>query len=206
MASRQISLPELSLQAEVVETLVQLVDLGLLALQVRAVLLEAAGQQAGALLGCLQVLLYCLEEGLLGLQLRGHGLWDGEADRGRCGQSSQHCSRRFGEEGEAWAWEGLGALPLSFCSNLVAISAVFHFVTMNKTWKNYLLKTLRQAARALWCCTGDCSGWLLSPTVRTQRRLCSQSPFPRSEVRVSAHSQDFVNWCMNKEPSSGSQI
>lgn len=79
--------PELSLLAEVVEALAQLVDLGLLALQVRAVLLEAAGQQAGALLGCLQVLLHLTEEGLLGLQLGGHGLQGGEADSRHCGQS-----------------------------------------------------------------------------------------------------------------------
>lgn len=97
MASRQTSSaratlgpsPELSLLAEVVEALAQLVHLGLLALQVRAVLLEAAGQGAGALLGCLQVLLHLTEQGLLGLQLRGHGLWGREANSGCCGQSSQ---------------------------------------------------------------------------------------------------------------------
>lgn len=75
--------PELSLLAEVVQALAQLVDLGLLAFQVRAVLLEAAGQRAGALLDRLQVLLHLPEEGLLlGLQLGGQGLRGGEADVG----------------------------------------------------------------------------------------------------------------------------
>lgn len=67
--------PVLQLLAQVVKALAKLVHLSLLALQVRAVLLEAAGQRIRALLGCLQVLFYLAQEELLGLQLRSHGLW-----------------------------------------------------------------------------------------------------------------------------------
>lgn len=83
------SSPELNLLVEVVGTLEQLVHLGLLALQVGAVLLEAAGQGAGALLGRLQVLFHLTEEGLLGLKLGGQGLQGRRGRRRRCGQSSQ---------------------------------------------------------------------------------------------------------------------
>lgn len=66
--------PVVDLLAEVVEALVELVELCLLALNVRTVLLELASQGVGACLGPLQVLLSFTEQELLGLELSTHGL------------------------------------------------------------------------------------------------------------------------------------
>lgn len=83
------------LLAEVVEALVELVELCLLAFNVRAVLLELAGQGVGACLGPLQVLLSLTEQELLGLELGAHGLWGKIRRKGFSGVShkpgSCHC-------------------------------------------------------------------------------------------------------------------
>lgn len=81
--------PVVYLLAEVVEALVELVELCLLALDVRAVLLELAGQGVGACLGPLQVLLGLTEQELLGLELAAHGLWGRSRRGGFSGVS--HC-------------------------------------------------------------------------------------------------------------------
>lgn len=111
--------PELSLLAEVVQALAQLVDLSLLAFQVRAVLLEAAGQRVGALLDCLQVLLHLPEERLLpGLQLGGQGLRGREADMGAVARALglvQHCPRRLGSPALGEGVESLGIGSVCLC-------------------------------------------------------------------------------------------
>lgn len=165
MASRQTSSakaatpvlgpsPELSLLAEVVQALTQLVDLGLLAFQVRAVLLEAAGQRAGALLDGLQVLLHLPKEGLLlGLQLGGQGLRGGEADVGAVARALglvQHCPRCLGHLlwGKGWKAWALEAFAFAFLLKTGGhFCSVPFFVIMNKTWENF--KTLRRATYAL---------------------------------------------------------
>lgn len=60
--------------AEVVEALVEFVELGFLPFDVRAVLLELAGQGVGARLHPQQVLLRFVEQELFGLELGAHGL------------------------------------------------------------------------------------------------------------------------------------
>lgn len=69
-----------NLLAEVVEALVELVELGFLPLNVRAVLLELAGQGVGAGLCPQQVLLCLIEQEPFGLELRAHGLWKKERE------------------------------------------------------------------------------------------------------------------------------
>lgn len=73
------------LLAEVVEALVEFVELGFLPFNVRAVLLELAGQGVGARLCPQQVLLRFIEQELLGLELIAHGLQKKQERGGFCG-------------------------------------------------------------------------------------------------------------------------